>query len=450
MMIPARFEAMIAAAVETRSIDFKRAMNWQSASKCERFEIIKDVAALSNSGGGHLIIGRDEPAFDSGNMSADELASFDTTAFNVLVHANLRPLIECQIFKLTYENDDLVVIEVPDFERTPLIFQQVSSCGQAQCIKRPHFKPGDVFIRTKAAQTQIVTAPDEMHEIISRAVRKTSDELVTKIQRMLSSPASVEEPLPTSPYDAEAAYEQQEFFGPEFYPRLATSGLYDMTLRPARYVEERIARRDTPNRILEFAAVVGRRGVFDSVPWEAHDQLKAANGARLLLRRPEWKRVEAVSLTTSGMHRIVRAFIEDFLEIKKPDGSGQRLLLMDLFVEQVTLFHLTARNAARMLVKDVDEELQFDFRISGLKGRTLSTDSMDPMRSFLLGLPGQPGSDGEFTFLLRTTRRALEVEAVKLARERCDRVLWTFGIRDAGVEQMQRELLRKTEPVVFP
>ena len=80
-----------------------------------------------------------------------------------------------------------------------------------------------------------------------------------------------------------------------------------------------------PRKIREFAYVIHRNGIFDGFPYEGgHDGENIENGARLIMRKPNWRRVEAVSLHTSGLYRIVRAFQEDFQPndtIPMPVGS---------------------------------------------------------------------------------------------------------------------------------
>jgi hypothetical protein len=449
-----RYEAMIREATETRVIDFKAAMDWKLASKCEKFEILRDVAALANVGGGHIIIGRDGPSFASGSVTPQQAASFDPTLLNTDVHNYLTPAIECRVEIDEVDNDMLVVVEVPEFESSPLIFQEVGNCGVAGCKKTPHFRPGDVFIRTKAVQSRRVTDADEMRDIITRAVRKSRDELVTAMQRMLTSPQSVEEPLPQSPYDTEAEHEEREFFRPTFL-WLMTAGHLDMTVRPAVYRPDRIDLHMTPRKIVEYAAIIECSGIFDAIPFEqSHEQENFASGARLRLHRPEWRRVEAVSLHTSGLYRIVRAFQEDY----EPDKDHQsarfveteRVLLVDTFVEQMTLIHLLARNIGRDLLDGPDEEIQIDLRIDSLAGRTLQANRLEPLQTFLMGLGGQQGTENVFKFPLRTTLRALEIDVVALARERCARILWTFGLRGESILSMQRSLLGRTEPTALP
>lgn len=72
-----QYQAIIRGRTETRNIDFKAAMNWRTATKCVKFEILKDIAAFVNVGGGYIVIGRDEPNFTSGSMTKEQADSFD-------------------------------------------------------------------------------------------------------------------------------------------------------------------------------------------------------------------------------------------------------------------------------------------------------------------------------------------------------------------------------------
>src|SRR3979411_2131594 len=73
-------------------------MDWIRSTRCERFEILKDIAALANvGGGGHIVIGRDEPALTSGSLTQEQADSFDPTKVNACVHRYLSPAIECRV-----------------------------------------------------------------------------------------------------------------------------------------------------------------------------------------------------------------------------------------------------------------------------------------------------------------------------------------------------------------
>jgi hypothetical protein len=267
--------------------------------------------------------------------------------------------------------------------------------------------------------------------------------------------AHIEESLVTSPYQPEAEHEERDFFGPIFNQWPTTSGHFDMIVRPVVYRVDRIELHHVPRKIVEYAAIIDRSGILDAVPFEEnHDQENFVTGARLRLFKPEWRLVEAVSLHSSGNYRIVRAFQEDY-EPSQDRTSARlveinRTLLIDSFVEQMTLLHVLARNIARDLLADPDEEVQIDLRVDGFAGRTLAANRLDRLQAFLIGVPGHTGTENVFKFSLRTTLRALEVEAVSIARDRCARVLWTFGLRGDAVPPMQRALLGGTEPIALP
>lgn len=448
-----QYLAIIEAATETRNIDFKRSMNWRTSTQCAKFELLKDIAAMANAGGGFLIIGRDEPLHETGTLTEEEAGSFDPTEVNKSIHRYLAPIHECRVECERSGADLLVVLDVPEFETSPLIFQQVGNCGDSGC-KKPHFLAGDIFIRTKAQQTQRIATAEEMRDLINRGVRKTSTDFVTAIQRMLSAPQSIEEPLAASPYDEESAHEERDFFGPIFYPRVAHAGYYDMSIRPVKYKKDRLELRRVPNKVREYAFVINRNGLFDSVPYDGLEGSNFAGGCRLRIMKPPWRRIEAVSLWQSGLYRIARAFPEDYEPNKERTAARlkdtDRELWIDTFVEYMTMFHLLARNVMRDMGDDEDEQFQVDIRIDGLAGRTLDGNNVDPLESFLIGLRGQHGTENSFFFPLRTTLRSMEVEAVSLAAERCATVLWTFGLTGDSISTFQRRLLGNSEPHAFP
>jgi hypothetical protein len=459
-MSNSRYQAIIVAATETRNIDFKAAMAWLPSENCNRFELLKDIAALANIGGGHLVIGRDEPSLTTGGMTKVQVASFDPTEVNKLVQRFLSPAHECFVKSEEVGNDSLVIIDVPEFEASPLIFRETGNCGSAKCKKTPHFRPGDIYIRTKAQQSQRISDAEEMRELLNRGVRKTGDQVVTAIQRMLSAPQSVEEPAFASPYEAEYDRENEQFFSWLFFPWTSNHGHYDLQIHPIEYRSDRLDLRTLPNKIRTLSYLLNRRGFMDGIPYEGNTYVENSDGGcRLSFREPQFHQVEGVSLLTSGHYRLVREFPEDF-ESDKDHKTGIfvadtiRKLWIDTFIDYVTMMHLLARNVVREIAENEDEEFQVDFRIDSLDRREVTTGNRyfnASVGEFFLRLQSHAGTESYFSFPLRTTRRALEVDAVKLARERCERILWTFGIsNEIFVGQLQRRLLGRTEPVALP
>ncbi len=447
--------AIIRNSSETRNIDFKRAMHWTESTKCARFEILRDVAALANAGGGFIVFGRNEPNFTTGTMSDAQVASFDPTKINNLVHQYLGPRIECQVETEIIEGDQIVVLRVPEFETSPLIFTSEGRCNQEGCRKSPLFNRADIFMRTKSQSSEKISDADDMRDLLKRGMLKAKDDLFATFQHFLSSPQSVEQPAPVSAYDLEIEEANTNFFVPSVGPWLQHIGHFDMTVHPAIYIENRIALGDVPSKIRDFRYIIGRNGIACSVPFQENiDVQNVSKGCQAFIHQGELRRYESVALNTSGLYRVVRTFMEDF----KPNDERtraelvetDRTLWIDTFVEQVTMFHLLARNIARYLLKDPNEEVQIDLRIDGLRGRTVTTNEFDHVWRLKLELNSSVGTENVFKFPLRTSLRELEQNVVKNAEAQCKNILWTFRVNSDTVSAIQRRLLGRLEPIAFP
>ncbi len=81
----------------------------------------------------------------------------------------------------------VVVLDVAEFEDTPIICTNTisSSVGQPRTILRE----AAVYVRTAAATTEEVKAPDEMRSLIGRATARRRDLLLRDIQSLLTGKA---------------------------------------------------------------------------------------------------------------------------------------------------------------------------------------------------------------------------------------------------------------------
>jgi hypothetical protein len=444
MMDSSRHTAAIARRTETRNIEFKGPMSW-TASTCDRFELLKDICALANSGGGQLIVGRNEPDYTTGTVSDDEAKSFDSTAVNTTIHKYLAPRIECTVAIYDVASDRVIVVDVPEFDTSPLIFQSTGNCSDPNHQGNPHFRSSEIYIRTKAHQSARVTDPDDMRDLLARAVRKSGQEIVDSVARLLNTPGSTEEPLPASPYDAELEREDRDFFKQIFYPWTALRGHFDLVVRPVIYAADRLDKGQLRQIIRETGvAYRARSNIADTMPQEGQEIENAEDGVRAKYQHPEWKRYEASTLSCSGTYRYVKGFEEDYIEGTLSDTDRQ--LWPASFTRRVTMLFLLARNAARKVVKDESEEIQVDVRIDGLLNRRVHTDFLDPMSDMVVAMHAHDGTKARFDYPLRTTLAEFEVSVVDLSRKLLLDIFWTFGLDGSFVSAVQRQLLGKSEP----
>jgi hypothetical protein len=276
------------------------------------------------------------------------------------------------------------------------------------------------------------------------------DDLAEKLHTFIRNkavPTRDKTPL-IDPYEEELMLDAKEFFNPLFM-RNGLIGHFDLTVRPLSYNPQLIARDATRDKIREFQAGYGRRGVTTAVPWDVSDS-KVENfsgGASLLYQHPEWSRFENARFRTSGLYRIVRVFSEDYSSTGTIQMDDRTIGIVH-FIEQVTLYHLLARNIAGQILTDGKGEAHVTFVIDGLLNRRPVIDDPEVKPTYLIG--AQSGSDRQFAWDGLFTLDALEDDAVNLARERIGEVFWSFGVRSSIVEEVQRRFLGKSEPRALP
>ena len=167
-------QAFVTAPYEDSVHEIKAAKPW--TDRCFKAERLRDIAAMANSGGGLLLIGRDNPNFRTGTLAPQEQQTYDITAVAVDVRNYIAPIVAVRVHYLNAGPDLLVALDVPTITRAPAIMITDFGCEQ----HGTHFKPGDVYVRTPAAQTQRLASYPEMEDLLNRVVEYR---LVQELQR---------------------------------------------------------------------------------------------------------------------------------------------------------------------------------------------------------------------------------------------------------------------------
>jgi hypothetical protein len=247
----------------------------------------------------------------------------------------------------------------------------------------------------------------------------------------------------------ETETDDRSFFDQVIMPGVV--GHYDLLVHPASYNGDLIARGAIPSKLREIEASYRiRSNVPDAVPYDiARTAVENfATGASFVYRHPKWGRWEAGRLHRSGLYRMVRAMRDDFGADGVLRQTEQTVGIADL-IEQVTLFYLLARNAARRIVSDPSESLFVSFLVGRLLNRKLRLDlpSVDPTVLICshTGTEQEVGNGG-----IEVTMAELEENTVTLAARHIEDILWIFGVGAELVVPIQRRLLGATEPKAFP
>lgn len=250
-------------------------------------------------------------------------------------------------------------------------------------------------------------------------------------------------------FDADIEKDDNTFFNQIVMPGIA--GYFDLLVRPTIYDRTLIPREQVRSRLREFeAAYRVRSNVPDAIPYDIGNCTieNFADGASFAYRHGEWSRWEAARLHTTGLYRIERIIRDDFEQDGKLKQTDQTIGIADL-IEQVTLFYLLARNAARVIATDPEKQVFVSFRVGHLLNRRVRPDEPKINPTFLFG--SHPGNEQEVVNGgVEVSLNELEESAVKMAAKQLGDVLWIFGLGSELIAPVQRRLLGNTEPRAFP
>jgi Putative DNA-binding domain len=160
---------------ESKNLDYKQSMNWETATTEQRAAIVKDVLAMANTpDGGKIIFGVRDADCEAIGLAEKEFQSFDATRFADFLNRYADPSFECAIQKFVIDGKKFVTIEIPEFSDVPIICKTDANDSSGRQILRR----GATYIRTNRAASEIVPDAEAMRDLMNRAVMKRGDELL--------------------------------------------------------------------------------------------------------------------------------------------------------------------------------------------------------------------------------------------------------------------------------
>lgn len=183
MSIHDRISVALEKTGEATDVDFKSSFDVASAG--DWLEIIKDIVALANSGGGLILVGLKDDGSPSGA---------DTTALQAVDAADLTnrihkytghhfsgfEFIECQ-----KEGHDLCAIVVGGV-RVPIVFTRVGTYEVTEAKQKTAFSQGTVYFR-HGAKSEPGTS-DDLRNFLEREIERTRKSWLDGIAKVVEAP----------------------------------------------------------------------------------------------------------------------------------------------------------------------------------------------------------------------------------------------------------------------
>lgn len=190
---------------EALDIEIKGWLNLADAA--HRCDLAKAIIAIANHGGGYILIGYSED--NSGQFTPDSkdrpahLASFAQDAVQDLVQKYLDPPVQCRVEHVEHPQNlgRFPIVIVPGGHRIPIKAKSGSPDGKKLVQNR-------VYVRRPGPRSEEPQSAAEWDELLERALRARSSELVDVIRNVISG-ASATADVPRGTADRLKDYIQE-------------------------------------------------------------------------------------------------------------------------------------------------------------------------------------------------------------------------------------------------
>ena len=192
------WDLLIFRGFEGKDLDYKGACAWDNSDKKACCELLKDVLALANAGGGWLIIGVSETGntFSHEGVSNEQAASFETTPINTFFNNYADPPINTHIHKPQVQGKYFIAIEVPGFADTPHICQK----EYPGVLTAP-----TLYVRTHNNESAPIKSSADFRAIVERSVRNRADHILSSVRAILTHGVTEERPSHRERFEAQAS-----------------------------------------------------------------------------------------------------------------------------------------------------------------------------------------------------------------------------------------------------
>ena len=143
---------------EGPNLDYKAGFAWTKDNRDKKYELIRDLMALSNTkDGGRVIFGvRDEDLSFVG-VPSEVYESADPSNVVQMLHDNAAPKVRCAVFKREIDGKRAVVFDVDKFDETPTVCTKTILSSDGAERNAPGFKE---MIANGTLMRRVAEAPE--------------------------------------------------------------------------------------------------------------------------------------------------------------------------------------------------------------------------------------------------------------------------------------------------
>ena len=425
-MIPASREliAIIGRNFESKSLDYKGPMSWDTDDKAKCCGLVKDVLAFANTEGGYIVIGVSEAdqGFELTGVTPEQAVTFESTALCQFVQNYSDPPINVRVQKVVHQQKNFVILEIPRFSDTPHLCQKDFP---NVLIDRT------LYVRTNNNESAPIKSSADFRMVIENAIRNRKDSLLSSFRAILTGTQSEGPTTPKAEEQFQAQVDAARKRFDEVY-NLGEKGytfFIETTFIPEDFEQYRFS-SDRLRSAAHRASVMFTGWPFLVIHYD----------------RPDWLSVTDDGLeTTVSWQDFAKKDAFDFWRFNesglfyKKELNGLSGSVPPLISAQDTVRHFAeAIHCMTRLYEGLfedSESMKLRATFFGTRGRSLTWNSVYPFQPQSTGyVANRPQLEATAFYSLAEWKAGISDHAIELA----SKIMSSFGLRSPDVETMKK------------
>jgi hypothetical protein len=169
---------------ETRSIDFKSSFDPDSAADC--CELIKDIVAIANSGGGSILIGVDDAGNCCGPAASAKFLKVDPAVITDKIAKYTGVQFDAFTKSAAKRNRSKVGLITIGTADPPMVFEKPGTYPVENGKQKTAFAAGTLYVRHGAKSEPARSA--DIARLIARSVERTRKEWLSGVRKVTNAP----------------------------------------------------------------------------------------------------------------------------------------------------------------------------------------------------------------------------------------------------------------------
>lgn len=168
---------------ESKFVDFKRSFNPADAG--EWCELIKDIVAMANTGGGVILVGLENDGTPSNADVSPVLALDDATIVDKVRRYTNVEFSAIEVHQVEKDGQSVAAIEIAEVE-IPLIFQNVGTYQVSEKKQKTAFARGSIYFRHGSKSEP--GNSDDLRKVIDRHLESMRREWMDGVRKVVRAP----------------------------------------------------------------------------------------------------------------------------------------------------------------------------------------------------------------------------------------------------------------------